>query len=472
MARAMSSGELSIMRIGNWLDLLPRAHSYRVVLQCIIVAGWLLGCRDILSTPSIPDGTQSPSTYLSKQGALALTRTTVDLFRAAIWNVTLESGLLTDELSSTNQNQIPLDSRILGLGSNTSYTYLHKLRGQSRMARGVLAEYASDLSPDIRGQLYAFEAYAELWLADLYCSGVPLSTLDYKSDFTYRPSSTTNEVYKHAILLFDSALAIVADSDDLRTLATVGKGRALLSLGRYEEATAVIENVDVTDAYSIRILFSSLDPKGGYLFGNYATASDNEGVNGLFYRTSGDPRTYSDTSRIGTKLIYFPDKYAAWDSTLFTVATGVEAELIKAEAALHHEQPTVFMSILNRLRTTGTYSGIKVVGSAIDTAWNAGSGGIPGLGPLDDPIDANARINLLFAERAKWLFVTGQRQADLRRLVRVYGRNQSNVYPSGQYNAQGNGGSSVTGRYGSNIALQIPAEEKMNPYYQGCLSND
>ena len=50
-----------------------------------------------------------------------------------------------------------------------------------------------------RGTLYAFEGYAELWLADFFCSGVPLSTLDYGQDFTYRAGSTTAQLYQAAI---------------------------------------------------------------------------------------------------------------------------------------------------------------------------------------------------------------------------------------------------------------------------------
>jgi hypothetical protein len=72
---------------------------------------------------------------------------------------------------------------------------------------------------------------------------------------------------------------------------------------------------------------------------------------------------------------------------------------------------------------------------------------------------------LLFNERAYWLFLTGHRQGDLRRLVRNYGRSQETVYPTGVYY----GG---LGFYGSDVDLPIPATEQVNPYYSGCFNRE
>src|SRR5690606_40849192 len=60
-----------------------------------------------------------------------------------------------------------------------------------------------------------------------------------------------------------------------------------------------------------------------------------------------------------------------------------------------------------------------------DTTWAPGEGAIlftsiggslPGLPPLEDPGTDEARVDLLFQERAYWLFLTGRRHADMRRL--------------------------------------------------------
>ena len=60
---------------------------------------------------------------------------------------------------------------------------------------------------------------------------------------------------------------------------------------------------------------------------------------------------------------------------------------------------------------------------------------LPGVTPLTDPGDAKGRVALLFQERAEWLYLTGHRQGDLRRLLRQYPQywpEQELVYPSGQ----------------------------------------
>lgn len=88
---------------------------------------------------------------------------------------------------------------------------------------------------------------------------------------------------------------------------------------------------------------------------------------------------------------------------------------------------------------------------------------------LTMPPNADSAVTLLFNERAYWLFLTGQRLPDLRRLVRLYGREQYDVFPTGLYTANDQ---SVFGEYQSDINLPIPYAERVNPYFRGCLSRD
>jgi hypothetical protein len=112
--------------------------------------------------------------------------------------------------------------------------------------------------------------------------------------------------------------------------------------------------------------------------------------------------------------------------------------------------------------------------------WNAGTGGVGGLAPLVDSgaamanaADAGAaRVAEVFHERAYWLFMTGHRQGDLRRLIRQYGtqypqfRSDQDVYPAGIYTAPG------TGQYGTDVNVPIPTAEYANPHYHGCLDRN
>jgi hypothetical protein len=144
----------------------------------------------------------------------------------------------------------------------------------------------------------------------------------------------------------------------------------------------------------------------------------------------------------------------------FVVANGIEARLIEAEAALRaNPSSPQWLTILNTLRTSG-------------------ADGMSGLATLSDPgatltgaTATAARVELLFQERAYWLFLTGHRQGDLRRLLRQYSqyapfRSEQLVYPTGVYTAPG------TGRYGSDVNIPIPITEYANPDYHGCLDRN
>jgi hypothetical protein len=406
---------------------------------------------------------------------------------------TVASGVLTDELTGAKPSlSDSLDARILDEGggfssTNQDYAQLQKLRGQVRLARGVVTTYAPDLSPAVRGQLYAWEAYAEIMLADLFCSGVPLSTVDYGQNFTYAPSSTTTQIYQHANVLLDSALALVADSADLQTLIQVGKGRALLAIGQYQQAADDVSTVPSDAAYRIRISFRPNAVSSNYIefgFGTgYSTVANREGQNGQPYISSGDPRTKADTATFiettGTLTIHYPSKYRtsyttqhSADSVLFTLADGVEARLIQAEAALHAGDVSTWLTTLNALRTDGSFTTAPSANpdsaGVIDTTWNAGTGGVAGLKPLTDPGSPDARVNTMFAERAAWLFFTGHRLGDLRRFSRQYGRDPDSIFPTGQYLS----GQSPTGLYGTDVNVPIPSTERINPYFHGCQTRD
>ena len=86
------------------------------------------------------------------------------------------------------------------------------------------------------------------------------------------------------------------------------------------------------------------------------------------------------------------------------------------------------------------------------------------LAPLVDPGDAAGRRDLLFSEKAFWLFGTGHRQGDMRRLVRQYGLSQAVVYPSDAYHKGGDHGTDVV------FPLDFD-EEGNNPNYQHSSCN-
>lgn len=447
------------------------------------------GCKDLVGDPKLPAGSEDPATYNTPTGALQLTATAKAMFEDILAKTTLESGVIADELTNANPQLIDsVDARYLP--ENTShptdqmYQQLQALRAQARQARGVATKYAPALSPAVRAQLFAWEAYAELTLADLFCSGVPLSTMNFERDFTYQPGSTTAQLYTHAITLLDSARTLAADSVDVQTLLTVGKGRALLALGQYQAAADDVSTVPTSAAYRVRVSFTFNNFTQSLLTTNQlVTVADREGVNGLAYRGSGDPRTASDTATFtvtfGSRVqIFYPNKYrdivplVGADSTWFTLASGTEARLIQAEAALHAGDVGTWLATLNTLRTNGDFTTTSSANpdsiGVVDTTWSAGTGGVANLRPLNDPGTVTARTDTMFAERAAWLFLTGHRLGDMRRLSRQYSRAPGHVFPAGPYVS----GVVTTGFYGTDVNAPVPETERINPYFHGCLNRE
>ena len=485
-----------------------RARAQIAALLLCLLAGGVGACSpdrvlgDKPLPPDVPDPTQTHTAagaIAAYHGALVTLR---NAFAGNEQSYVPVSGLLTDELRYGDLGQIGslngpmlVDSRFMpedpGVGSDAItaspiievYGLLHKVRGQAREARGALLAYAPDSSPSLVGHLDAVEAYADVFLADLFCSGVPLSTLDFGGDFTYAAGSSTEEVYAQAMALFDSALAVSTDSEAVMNLARLGKGRVLLALGRYAEAAQAV--ADVPDDFRYALQYSNTGPaqdhaldlsNRSFVFGDMGgefngsmplTVADTEGGNGLPFLSSRDPRSASvvvDTNRYGHarwRLASLP----ADGSGSIVLASGVEARLIQAEAALQAGGAD-WLAMLNALRNDGTFDTRpdSADPAQTDTLWHAGSGGVPGLAPLSDPGTPDERLSLLFQERGYWLFLTGHRQGDLRRLVRAYGRQQQYVFPIGTYPGAYN-------TYGTDVTAPIPGAERIsNPLFTGCRS--
>ena len=444
------------------------------------------GCKDLTGSTALPSGLQSPSTYYTPSGAIGMYTAAVQQVEVALPQYLIESGLITDELEDaqtgasagklllSNGVQDALDERMF---SNTvtvgSYGQLQAIRTYATQAIGALAVYDtlpadSATSKIRRGELYADEGYAEIMLADLFCSGVPLSTLDFQHDFTYAPSSTTKQLYQAALAKFDTALSLADTSTQVRYLAMVGQGRVYLDLGQYAPAADDVASVPNTFQFSYPINVYLNGGGSGNPTAPAANMSNLEGVNGLPFR-NGDSRTKGTVACIPNATqsncadtLFFPVKYAtklqtynfggnASGSGPFVLASGVEARLIQAEAALNGIATGTgdWITQLNALRTAA------------------------GLSSIADPGSGNpaAQVDTLLTERAYWLFLTGHRQGDLRRLLRQYNQyaafqDQASVYPTGVYFAPG------VGRYGTAVVAPIPPTESANPLFNGCIDNE
>lgn len=355
------------------------------------------------------------------------------------------SGTIADEFFNAATAVIALgyaDARQLS-ELTTSYPYRNMQRARLDIERAIAAkqEYAPN-PPSAIAELFALSAYTRDFFGENMCSGIPLGHI-VEGNLVFGEPQTTTELFEDAVANFDSSITYASDSARLLNLAKVGKGRALLNLGRFTEAAAAVSGVPTSFTY-MTYHAPIVQPNGVFAIINNAkwiTVADREGINGLDFRSAGDPRV--PTAYIGKGVdqsvdVYTFTRYGSLSAPI-VLASGIEARLIEAEALLKSGDAAGELAILNELRAT-----------------------TPGLAPLTQPATLDQQVDQLFRERAFWMFATGHRHGDLRRLVREYSRSPESVFPTGPYKNGLN--------YGTNVTFPPDNTQLGNPNYKGCLS--
>jgi len=80
---------------------------------------------------------------------------------------------------------------------------------------------------------------------------------------------------------------------------------------------------------------------------------------------------------------------------------------------------------------------------------------------LATPATQAAAEKLFFRESAFWTFGRGQRLPALRRMIRLYGYTQDQIFPTGIFFKGGS--------YGTDVNFPVPQTEKSNPLFTGCI---
>ena len=180
------------------------------------------------------------------------------------------------------------------------------------------------------------------------------------------------------------------------------------------------------------------------------SVSTNEGTNGLNFATAADPRlpicqggdavcktngvTINQRDDKSAFPIYVQLKWPVRDAPV-TIVGGVEARMIEAEAAYRAGDFPGMVAKLNQARTQGGVTGLAA--------------------NLTDPGTDAGRVDLIFRERAFWLFSTAHRVGDLRRLIKFYNRSAESVFPTGEWHKGG--------PYGTDVNFPVPQAEETNP---------
>ncbi len=382
------------------------------------------------------------------------------------------SGVMTDEqwYASTFTQMREIDSRGIPVENGGIVTVFRHVQRARNWAEVTAREFAN--SPSANSADHALvtnlAGYAHFFLADNFCSGTPLSHTSISGALEFGPGLTTTEMLERALGRFVEARAIAqaAGSAQQLNLARVGEARALLNLGRRGEAATVAAQVPA--GFSHRIEYSEV--ASGQSNGIWAQINSNrrsslasqEGPNGIrFFDRAGtnaatltvDPRVPVISRDLGlgnTGVAVFRTGKFATRGANVPLASYVEAQLIVAENLLADGSSAAYLPVLNALRAD--------VASHLPTLGITPPAGAS-LPALTDPGSREARILQLYQERAFWLHLTGQRLGDLRRLMRLYGFQQNQVFPTGTtvFNTP----------YQTDVNFPVPFVEGNNPLFAG-----
>jgi hypothetical protein len=398
----------------------------------------------------------------------------------------LISGMLGDELINTETfpDRVFTDARQPQPESATLtaiFRNLHRARRSTEQAAAKFRALSDTTTNAGLSEMLSLAAFTYVFFAENYCSGVPVSTANPDGSFTFGDPRTTTQMLDTAINRFNQAIAAARalDTSTASNLATrnarvafasVGKSRALLDEGQFNAADAVAATVTTSFNYVIQHDLNTARQNNGVFngmltFKRYGVPDSSEGLAGLPWRTVADPRTpvFRRTLTTGPEKgfdgatpQYNQSRYVDQKASV-TLATGAEARLITAEAQLQRGDTTGMLVTLNALRTAPP--GYFLIGTPTGTA---ATGTIPPMTALAAPVGPVAAVNMLFNERARWLWLTAHRLSDERRLERQYLRPDSTVFPHGPYFKNG-----LT--YGTAVNLPIPLDELNNPKFTACL---
>ncbi|MFN2637045.1 MAG: hypothetical protein ABR585_08465 [Gemmatimonadaceae bacterium] len=376
------------------------------------------------------------------------------------------SALLTDEYlnAETFPTRIEIDQRST-TADNSNIAAVFRATEKARASADFASAKIASVNPnDVRrSETISLAGFMIDMMGEDYCSGAPISKLTDVGEVIFGDPQTTAQLWDDAIAKFDTAITVAtaagANGTTQLNLARIGKARALMNKGDYAAAAALVSAIPTNFVYLVRYSLNTSRENNGVFFWNQNnrrfTPTDVEGINGLPYRTDNDPRVRqtlitTTTGFDGVTPLWIANapantwapqgKYPVRDASI-PLATGLEARLIEAEAALKAGNTVGYLTAIN----------------AEQSAQGVTLSSLPAT--FDD------QVNLLFKERAYSLWLTAHRLGDMRRLIRQYGRNSETVFPTGTFFHSG----AASGSYGTDVNLVIPNQEKNNPNFTGCL---
>ena len=380
-------------------------------------------------------------------------------------SVWLYGGLLADEWKSSDtfSQRNETDQRSIQTNNaNTAgaYNSLQQARGYTRTAIEKSVQYTPEAKADI-AEMWFTLGFLEMSLAENFCNGTPMSNT-VNGIPNYGDPLTNAQVYAIAVTHFDSALALATGTDaksvSVKNATSIAKARTLLNLGQPTGVSGLLSSVPTDYAYMMtwdqttgdQQLWALNNSAGRYTVGDSVDNITGRIPNALPFVSAKDPRVptaspsspkpFDGITPLKTQQIY-PGR-----SDPIPLVSGIDARLFEAEAKMAAGDYAGMTAILNALRAASQKIGPLTV---------------PVMPALTAPTTKDAAVDLLFREAAFWQFGRGERLPNLRREIRLYGKTQDQVFPTGNFHKQG--------VFGIDVNIPVPDAELTNPKFHGCI---
>lgn len=400
-----------------------------LVLAAAVLA--LAGCEGLLDVPDpgivTPEENAGPSAVETK--TVGVIGTGIE----AVDDYVMYSALFTDEMISagTFPTRREVDERAIETSNITVnqevYEPLQTARSLAEKRRqefeSALGDPAfADVEPLVREGIAIttwWSAYTRVLLSDLYCRTV----------VDGGPPVDRDARLEEALGLFQQAEAAAgdADLDAYVNAALVGQARTLLALGRLAEADAAA--AQVPRSFQLMAEHSGNDPTQGNEMFQVSWGSATAGTNIRWTVGAGDEpdrqfeafaefdefvglgiidvdsplrgQAQNDQIEVNLQLIYDDE------ASPILLASGIEAQLIRAEVAIREDRTGDAEGLINDLRadwpTRFTLERRPVTDADLD--------------PISLSGDETSALRRVASERARELWLTGDRQGTSRRLL-------------------------------------------------------
>jgi hypothetical protein len=414
----------------------PSAWLPALCFVLLAVGAACSGTADKLLTVTTPSRLQDEQ-FLVPQNASLIVASAVTDFECALGSYVVASGLAAGELTDASQTAsrwaydrrdvLPGDaqystSTCVSLGV---YTPISTARFTNDQALSKLDSWTDAQVPNrskLLGTAALYAGYSYVLLAEGFCTAA----------VNVGPELSTTQLLDSAEARFTRAITLAQSTNDQTVLNAAYVGRARVRLDKGNKTGAADDAGKVPLSFALN---ASADVTSGRR-NNRIYAENNSGANGVTvavaYRNltvNGvpDPRVkVVDNNRPNGDQVnrwWVQQKYGSLTAPT-PIATGVEAQLILAEA----QGGTQGTTILNNLRAR------------------------PGVGlPALTPAEVASFQNTILTERARELFLQGNRWFDERRASIPQTPTQGTPYPKG-------------GQYGSQRCWPLPdVERAANP---------